>query len=135
MGTSKHNYKRRACLPVIGARVGVGVRVSSHTQPTNQQPFHMEILAWCKCMVCYLVGSVASVTAGDSSSLLSSPSELECGTLGYNSVDLLCSSCEALVQFSLGHHSDECRKCCKDDGDGGLQRQTKYPRAILEICG
>ena len=59
----------------------------------------------------------------------------ECGVLGYNSVDLLCSSCDALVQFRLGHHSEDCKKCCKQDGDAGLQSQSKYPRAILEVCG
>jgi len=79
--------------------------------------------------------SVASLDTVDSSSSLASPSDQECGVLGYNSVDLLCSSCDALVQFRLGHHSEDCKKCCKQDGDAGLQSQSKYPRAILEVCG
>lgn len=97
----------------------------------------MEISEWWACLVVYFLGSVAKASAAGDADAPSTPSlsASDCSSLGYNSADLLCSSCDALVQFSLGHHSDECKKCCKGDGGGGLEGQEKYPKAILEVCG
>lgn len=58
----------------------------------------------------------------------------KCKSLGFNKAVLSCSSCSDLVQFSLKHLTENCNKCCQDDGGAALT-DTKYPKAILEVCG
>ena len=62
-----------------------------------------------------------------------------CAESGFNSNELLCSTCEDLGQFKLGHLSRECHRCCKADpsnaGVGVAGDAVKYPKAVLEVCG
>ncbi len=58
-----------------------------------------------------------------------------CLQLGFNSAKLLCSSCDDLKQFDLGVLSDGCLKCCTRDAGSAKLENTKYERAILEVCG
>jgi hypothetical protein len=59
----------------------------------------------------------------------------ECLDLGFNSAKLLCSSCDDLKQFDLGALSADCTKCCTRDAGSATLENTKYERAILEVCG
>jgi len=59
----------------------------------------------------------------------------QCFSLGFNSAKLLCSSCDDLRQFDLGEVAGECRGCCNDDGGSANLENTKYEKAILEVCG
>ena len=75
----------------------------------------------------------ADIREGDDSSSSGLSSEA-CESKGFNRADLVCSSCDDLVQFKIKESIvSDCRKCCKDDGKK-LER-IKYPRAILEVCG
>jgi len=58
-----------------------------------------------------------------------------CLDLGFNSAKLLCSSCDDLKQFDLGSLSSDCFKCCTRDAGSATLENTKYERAILEVCG
>jgi len=58
-----------------------------------------------------------------------------CLQLGLNSAKLLCSSCDDLKQFELGTLLDDCEKCCTRDAGSAKLENTKYERAILEVCG
>ena len=59
----------------------------------------------------------------------------ECLAIGFNSAKLLCSSCEDLKQFDLSKVAADCVKCCTDDGGSASLENTKYEKAILEVCG
>ena len=58
-----------------------------------------------------------------------------CLELGFNSAKLLCSACADLKQFDLGALVDGCEKCCTTDAGSAKLENTKYERAILEVCG
>jgi len=58
-----------------------------------------------------------------------------CLSIGFNSAKLLCSACDDLKQFDLGVLSDGCEKCCTRDAGSAKLENTKYERAILEVCG
>jgi len=58
-----------------------------------------------------------------------------CLDLGFNSAKLLCSACADLRQFDLAALSDGCEKCCNRDAGSATLENTKYERAILEVCG
>ena len=58
-----------------------------------------------------------------------------CLERGFNSAKLLCSSCEDLKQFDLGKVAADCVKCCTSDGGSAALENTKYEKAILEVCG
>uniref|UniRef100_A0A0K2UNZ4 15 kDa selenoproteinlike [Bombyx mori] n=1 Tax=Lepeophtheirus salmonis TaxID=72036 RepID=A0A0K2UNZ4_LEPSM len=62
-----------------------------------------------------------------------SAEENNCSSLGFDKNVVPCSSCSDMVQFSLREVSKQCFKCCKDE-ENALE-ETKYPRAILEVCG
>ena len=51
----------------------------------------------------------------------------QCLERGFNSAKLLCSSCEDLKQFDLGQVAG--------DGGSAALTNTKYEKAILEVCG
>jgi anaerobic ribonucleoside-triphosphate reductase len=57
----------------------------------------------------------------------------ECMALGLNKNFLMCSSCDALKEFSLDSLESECKSCCEEDDVNATP--TKYPRALLEVCG
>lgn len=57
----------------------------------------------------------------------------ECMALGLNNNLLMCSSCDALKEFNLNTLEPDCRGCCTDDDVNSAP--TKYPRALLEVCG
>lgn len=59
----------------------------------------------------------------------------QCLEKGFNSAKLLCSSCEDLNQFDLGKVAGDCTKCCTSDGGSAALENTKYEKAILEVCG
>ena len=59
----------------------------------------------------------------------------ECLARGSNSAKLLCSTCEDLKQFDLSKVAADCVKCCTDDGGSASLENTKYEKAILEVCG
>jgi len=59
----------------------------------------------------------------------------QCLDLGFNSAKLLCSSCDDLRQFDLGALSADCAQCCTRDAGSAKLENTKYERAILEVCG
>jgi len=46
----------------------------------------------------------------------------------------MCSDCETLGRFQLGELKKDCSECCTADGKK-LDESTKYPKAILEVCG
>ena len=58
-----------------------------------------------------------------------------CLQLGFNAANLLCSSCDDLKQFDLGVLAEGCGKCCTRDAGSAKLENTKYERAILEVCG
>jgi len=61
--------------------------------------------------------------------------EKKCSELGFNTPNLMCSDCETLSRFSLpAELKKECGSCCTADGKK-LDETTKYPKAILEVCG
>lgn len=66
---------------------------------------------------------------------LCSSSESDCLSFGLNPAELLCSTCDDLVQFQLKHLTSKCKECCKDDGSGIKEVGVKYPKAVLEVCG
>ena len=87
------------------------------------QPLHLALAAWV--LLAFQEGVSAAL------------SEAECLAAGFDSKDLLCPSCDDLPQFQLRHLQSDCRECCKDDGNR-LQsgnNATKYPKAVLEVCG
>jgi hypothetical protein len=58
----------------------------------------------------------------------------ECRSLGLNKAELLCSSCDDLSKFGVSSKlTSDCKHCCNDDGR--KLDATKYPKAILEVCG
>lgn len=57
----------------------------------------------------------------------------ECFAVGLNKANLLCSSCDTLKEFNLDVLEANCRGCCNVDDVNATP--TKYPRAILEVCG
>ena len=59
----------------------------------------------------------------------------ECLEKGFNSAKLLCSSCDDLKQFDLGVLAQDCAACCISDGGSASLENTKYEKAILEVCG
>lgn len=59
----------------------------------------------------------------------------ECLERGFNSAKLLCSSCDDLRQFDLSKVAADCVQCCTDDGGSASLENTKYEKAILEVCG
>jgi len=62
----------------------------------------------------------------------------ECRALGFNSPTLLCSSCDEIQRFDIQDKqiiSGNCKNCCTDDGKTLESRESKYPKAILEVCG
>ena len=59
----------------------------------------------------------------------------ECLEKGFNSAKLLCSHCEDLKQFDLSKVSQDCLQCCVSDGGSSTLENTKYEKAILEVCG
>ena len=59
----------------------------------------------------------------------------ECLEKGFNSAKLLCSSCEDLKQFDLAKVAEDCLQCCVSDGGSSSLENTKYEKAILEVCG
>jgi len=59
----------------------------------------------------------------------------QCLEKGFNSAKLLCSSCEDLKQFDLGKVAVDCVQCCTSDGGSTALENTKYEKAILEVCG
>ncbi|KAK5642755.1 hypothetical protein RI129_008922 [Pyrocoelia pectoralis] len=57
----------------------------------------------------------------------------DCWSLGFNKAVLLCSSCDLLDNFNLGKTLKEpCLECCHYDES--VPAQTKYAKAILEVC-
>jgi len=60
----------------------------------------------------------------------------ECKALGFIKSDLLCSSCDDLSRFKVSSSiTSNCRQCCNDDGRKLDEGTSKYPFAILEVCG
>lgn len=59
----------------------------------------------------------------------------QCLEKGFNSAKLLCSHCEDLKQFDLGKVAQDCVQCCVSDGGSANLENTKYEKAILEVCG
>ena len=59
----------------------------------------------------------------------------KCLEKGFNSAKLLCSSCEDLKQFDLSKVAQDCLQCCVSDGGSSTLENTKYEKAILEVCG
>merc|ERR1712156_170085 len=60
----------------------------------------------------------------------------ECKNLGFIKSDLLCSSCDDLARFKVSSSiTSACRNCCNDEGRNLDEGTTKYPKAILEVCG
>ena len=60
----------------------------------------------------------------------------ECKSLGFSSLSLSCSSCDDFARFSVSAAQvSDCRKCCRDEGRKLDVRDSKYPKAILEVCG
>ena len=59
----------------------------------------------------------------------------QCLEKGFNSAKLLCSSCEDLKQFDLSKVAQDCVQCCVSDGGSANLENTKYEKAILEVCG
>ena len=62
----------------------------------------------------------------------------ECRSLGFHTPTLLCSSCEDIQRFDIKDKqviTTNCRNCCTDDGKTLESRESKYPKAILEVCG
>jgi len=62
----------------------------------------------------------------------------ECRTLGFHTPTLLCSSCDDIQRFDIKDKqviTNNCRDCCTDDGKTLESRESKYPKAILEVCG
>jgi len=58
-----------------------------------------------------------------------------CLQLGFDSAKLLCSACDDLKQFDLSSLSKDCESCCNRDAGSAKLENTKYERAILEVCG
>ncbi|XP_026461767.1 selenoprotein F [Ctenocephalides felis] len=56
----------------------------------------------------------------------------DCKALGFNKLDLYCSSCHELDSFGLGIIKDHCLECCNKDDDDLIA--PKYPKAVLEVC-
>jgi len=52
---------------------------------------------------------------------------------GFNSDNLLCSSCDKLQQFNLDALSSSCYECCQEERSTDAVK--KYSRARLEVCG
>ena len=62
----------------------------------------------------------------------------ECRSLGFHTPTLLCSSCDDIQRFDIKDKqviTNNCRDCCTDDGKTLESRESKYPKAILEVCG
>ena len=59
----------------------------------------------------------------------------QCLEKGFNSAKLLCSSCDDLKQFDLSSVAQDCVQCCVSDGGSANLENTKYEKAILEVCG
>jgi len=83
---------------------------------------------WLNLLLVALVDSAGLVLAGQLDSA-------SCLQLGLNSAKLLCSSCDDLKQFGLGTLMEDCEKCCTRDAGSAKLENTKYERAILEVCG
>ena len=49
--------------------------------------------------------------------------------------DLFLCSCEDLKQFDLGKVATDCNLCCNSDGGSAALENTRYEKAILEVCG
>ena len=66
------------------------------------------------------------------------PSIEECRSLGFHTPTLLCSSCDDIQRFEIQDKqliTNNCKNCCTDDGKTLESRESKYPKAILEVCG
>jgi hypothetical protein len=62
----------------------------------------------------------------------------DCRSLGCHTPTLLCSSCDDIQRFDIKDKqviTNNCRNCCTDDGKTLESRDSKYPKAILEVCG
>ena len=62
----------------------------------------------------------------------------DCRSLGFHTPTLLCSSCDDIQRFEIQDKqiiTTNCKNCCSDDGKTLESRDTKYPKAILEVCG
>ena len=62
----------------------------------------------------------------------------ECRSLGFHTPTLLCSSCDDIQRFDIQDKpiiTSNCKNCCTDDGKTLESRESKYPKAILEVCG
>lgn len=69
------------------------------------------------------------------SSLAAQLDSASCLQLGFNPAKLLCSACEDLRQFDLAVLAGDCGRCCNSDGGSANLENTKYEKAILEVCG
>jgi len=58
-----------------------------------------------------------------------------CLQLGFNPAKLLCSACVDLRRFDLSALAGDCGQCCNSDGGSANLENTKYEKAILEVCG
>lgn len=52
---------------------------------------------------------------------------------GFNSNNLLCSSCDKLQHFNLDALTPSCYECCQEESSTDAVK--KYSRARLEVCG
>lgn len=62
----------------------------------------------------------------------------ECRSLGFHTPTLLCSSCDDIQRFEIQDKpviTSNCKNCCSDDEKTLESRESKYPKAILEVCG
>ncbi|XP_051170348.1 selenoprotein F [Leptopilina boulardi] len=55
----------------------------------------------------------------------------DCKELGFIKSNLICSTCEKLIEYNLLEAAENCKQCCLKDDD--TQRKI-YSKAILEIC-
>jgi len=61
----------------------------------------------------------------------------ECLKLGFNRMNLQCSSCDLLPKYELNSLEESCYQCCQssDPGDKEKPSVKQYPKATLEVCG
>ena len=62
----------------------------------------------------------------------------DCRLLGFHTPTLMCSSCDDIQRFDIQDKqaiTSDCRNCCNDDDNTLESRESKYPKAILEVCG
>jgi len=63
--------------------------------------------------------------------VLSEYSSQDCRSLGFNKVNLMCSTCKKCLEYDLKDIHDHCIECCVKEEDTSTKR---YAKAELEVC-